>query len=390
MIVTELDEEKCTGCHACYSVCPVSCIAMREDEEGFLYPYVESKKCINCGRCGNVCPSLKMTECEREAPESIYAAKNLDNQVRRKSSSGGIFSLVAKYILKNGGVVFGASMSEDYKYVVHIMVESESELGKLRGSKYVQSKIGDCYFKAKQQLMAGRIVLFTGTPCQIAGLRSYLGKNYEKLYTQDVICHGVPSPKIWRNYVNRKEETFKSQVTNISFRYKEHGWNNNSLIFEFLNGTKYIKKQSEDPYMVGYLTNIYLRPSCYQCMYKNYERESDITLADFWGIEKIMPEMDDGIGTSLIMINTEKGKKLFQGIQSEIIYKETTVNPAISVYNPSCIKAAKKTWKRKVAMNKIKKGNIEQFLNFHLKYITFIAQLKKRAAILKKMAKKLR
>lgn len=322
------EEKLCTGCHACYSICPTHAISMQPDKEGFLHPVVDEQKCVHCGLCEQVCPILH----EKPSGDNsvAYACINKSEEQRCMSSSGGIFSLIARKIIQKGGIVYGAAFGEKLQ-VRHEGVSLAQNIYKLMGSKYVQSTIGDSYKSAKEELEKGRWVLFSGTPCQIGGLRSFLGKEYETLITQDIICHGVPSSKVWRKYIEYQERKNKSQISEQvlpSFRDKKRGWRRFSMRFQFENGKKYTRTLDTDPYIKLFLQDITLRNSCYNCQHKSLNRESDITLADFWGIETICPDLFDDKGTSLVFINSDKGKKLFAEIESDIIYKMVDLNAA--------------------------------------------------------------
>ena len=337
------DKSHCCGCTACVSICPKQCIAMREDEEGFLYPVVDDFLCIDCGLCEKVCPVLH-TDKERE-PLEVYAARNKDEQIRQASSSGGIFTLLAEKVIEEGGIVWGATFNAEWE-VVHDYTENKEGLAAFRGSKYVQSRIGDCYKQIKSFLKAGRKVMFTGTPCQVAGLKHYLGTEYDNLLTVDVVCHGVPSPKVWRLYLNgllarqgngknsvlphptKKERSIES----IEFRSKSTGWKKYSFALTLSvsdgHGVKNTVLLSslfdENPFMDAFLSNLSLRPSCYACPVKEGKSGSDITIADFWGIEQVLPEYDDDKGTSLVLAFSEKGKQALACLEydkSEVSYK---------------------------------------------------------------------
>ena len=318
------NKSKCCGCTACVSICPKQCITMREDEEGFLYPMVDSSLCIDCNLCKKICPELHSKE--RREPLNVYAAKHKNEQVRLASSSGGIFTLLAERIIDEGGVVFGARFNNNWN-VIHDYTETKKGLTAFRGSKYVQSYMGNCYQKVKFFLQQGRKVMFTGTPCQIAGLKNYLRKDYDNLLTVDVVCHGVPSPKVWRIYLNeiarkggKNSVLFhpiseKQEIKSINFRSKSTGWKKFSFALTLSGATADEEKNTvllssiftENPYMNAFLSNLNLRPSCYACPTKSGKSGSDITIADFWGIEEVLPEFDDDKGISLILPYTEKG-----------------------------------------------------------------------------------
>ena len=325
-------KEDCTGCYACNNICPKQCISMKTDSEGFWYPKVNYDECIECGLCVKVCPILSKKTIDN-SPKA-YACYNLDEKIRRESSSGGIFTLVANEILKAGGVVFGVGFDEDFR-VVHSYIDSIEDLEKYRVSKYVQSSIVDSYKRAKEFLVQKREVLFTGTPCQIAGLKSYLNKEYSNLLCIDNICHGVPSPKVWDKYTNFRKKEANSEITKVSFRNKSTGWTEYSMSFVFKNGIEYSEPSSNDLYMKAFLRNVSLRPSCYECKFKSTHRESDITLADFWGIQKVLPNMYDNKGTSLIFVNSKRGSEILERIKGKIRYEEVSIDESIKYNSPA-------------------------------------------------------
>ena len=331
-----LVENNCTGCHACAQTCPKKCISMQQDGEGFLYPKINENLCINCGLCKKICPVFNCVKEGRE-PQTAYAAYALDETVRLKSSSGGVFTLLAENIIALGGAVFGAAFDEEQQ-LKHICVDTAEDLEKLRGSKYVQSEIGTSYVEAKKYLDSGRFVLFTGTPCQIAGLYAYIRKDYDNLYTQDIICHGVPSPLVWQKYVEYRETIAGAKTQKIVFRDKTESWKKYSLRFDFKNSKEYIHNQGKDLYMKSFLKNLCLRPSCYECGFKG-PRQSDITLADFWGIWNIIPEMNDDKGCSLVLVNSEKGQHLFTHVKAEIRCAEVDRQQALK-YNTAYFHSA--------------------------------------------------
>ena len=366
ILIKITDKAMCNACHACFNSCPKNCISMLQDDEGFLYPEIDPNKCISCGMCKNVCPVLNGKTYNTDALQVGYVAFNKDEDIRLNSSSGGVFSLLAKYILENAGIVIGAAMSEDCKNVHHTIVESSADLYKLRGSKYLQSTIGDVFKSTKNALDSGKFVLFSGTPCQIGGLYSYLGKSYSNLYTQDLICHGVPSPMIWRKNIEYREKEHGASVRRTFFRHKKYGWKMYSVLLNFSNNTEYLKEISRDAFMQGFLNNVYLRPSCYSCAYKTIYRQADITLADFWGVEKLYPDMDDDKGTSFVWIHSEKGKELFEMIKDQLIYKIADCNRAI-VINSAATNSCPKYPKRKEFYEDIQKLDFEYAIKKHTK-----------------------
>lgn len=337
-----VNTEACSGCYACANICPEKCIVMKSDHEGFWYPEVDERKCIRCGRCVQVCSNRNQVTASN-IPQA-FACRNKDEKVRKESSSGGIFTLMAENVIEKGGVVFGACFSETLE-VNHRYVECKEELTMLRGSKYVQSKIGESYIQARKFLLMDRKVLYSGTPCQIAGLRAFLGRDFTNLICVDLVCHGVPSPKVWKKYIEHRERIAGSSTQKMSFRNKEDGWKSYSVSFEFENDKTYKKMFNRDPYMRAFLQNISLRPSCYSCAFKSLKRQSDLTLADFWGIESIAPEMNDDKGISLVLVQTRKGKKIFGEVEQELVCAETDCIEAVR-YNSAAIESVKKNRNR--------------------------------------------
>ena len=326
------DKEVCSGCHACFNACPKHCITMTYDEDGFLQPNIDTSICIECGKCKAVCPVLK--DYNGNPKGKAFACINNNDNIRIQSSSGGVFTLIAEYVLDNGGVVFGAAFDDELN-VKHIEVSTKKELNLLRGSKYLQSEIGDSFIRVKEYLENGKLVLFTGTPCQISGLKAYLNKAYDNLIMQDLICHGVPSPKVWQIYLRYQSKKHKSQVDRESipvFRKKDEGWQRYSVSLSFINGAEYCSTFDRDLFMNAFLSNICLRLSCYNCHSKSLNRESDITLADFWGVDNVIPELFDDIGTSLVLVNSKKGMKIFEYISQYMKCRETDIDVAVS-YN---------------------------------------------------------
>jgi len=307
----------CNGCHACFSICQKKCITMEQNCEGFLSPQIDNNICDNCGLCLKICP-INKSQIERtgepEIPEA-FAIINKNEEIRLQSSSGGIFTLLAEQIINDGGVVFGARFIENWE-VIHDYTETIDGLEAFRGSKYVQSKVSDSYKKVRKFLENERKVLFTGTPCQIGGLKSYLQKEYENLFCVDNICHGVPSPKVWKKYIEFREKLAGSKTRKITFRRKNCGWMLFSVSFCFANETEYSEVFKKDLFMQAFLKNLCLRSSCYQCGYKTINRNSDITIADFWGVQDIAPKMFDDKGTSLALVQSQKGQILLEKIKS--------------------------------------------------------------------------
>lgn len=319
-----LPTKKCTGCSACVEKCPKQCISMISDKEGFLYPQIDNDRCIHCNLCEKVCPVLG--EYENRKPIQIYIGYNLNSEILFQSSSGGIFTLLAERIIQEGGIVFGARFNDNWE-VVHDYVESFKDLPLLRGSKYVQSSIEGSYSKAKFFLKLGKKVLFSGTPCQIAGLKRFLNTEYENLLTIDFICHGVPSPGVWGRYlqdfiVNHKLDinANKCSITDIFFRKKTFGWKNFSLSISSSSNLNDDIISIQEPlnkndYLKGFIHNLYLRPCCHDCHVKSWKSGSDINLADAWGIWNYYPELDNDRGCSIVTLLSSKGEKYFELIK---------------------------------------------------------------------------
>lgn len=332
----ELPSTTCTGCGTCAQLCPVQAIMMAESPEGFKYPQIDRRKCIDCHLCEKKCPVLHavtLNDCDIAA----YACINTDENIRRESSSGGVFSLCAEHIINAGGVVFGARFNESFS-VVHGFVRTKEELSAFRGSKYVQSEIGDCYTECKAFLDSGLPVLFTGTPCQIGGLKAYLNKEYENLYLIDIICHGVPSPLLWKKYLTYRTAQANSPVRRIAFRRKDCGWKRYSVAFTYENETEYRETLDRDSYMRLFLRDVCLRESCYSCSFKTEHRYSDLTIADFWGVDTVCPEMFDDKGTSLVLVQSSKGRRLLAAIKSGLKIKEVSMTESIR-FNSSYVKS---------------------------------------------------
>lgn len=327
----------CTACAACISACPKGCITMQEDREGFLQPKIDMSLCIECHKCEKVCPILNPIAIPQDFETKAYAAINREDEVRAQSSSGGVFFPLAKWVIEQGGVVFGARWNEKWE-VVHDYAEDIEGVKAFMRSKYVQSVVGDTLKQAKSFLEAGRWVLYSGTPCQIGGLKAYLGKEYDKLVTVDLICHGVPSPGVWRSYLKDYHEG--ETILDINFRDKRKGW------LDFLKEvttttttttTTYRVNTLKHPFMNGFLYDIYLRKSCYNCEFRKFHRSSDLTIADYWGVDVVCPEMFDNQGTSIMFAHTEKGEHILHQITDSFVIIEQDSSNAF-LYNPSLVK----------------------------------------------------
>lgn len=312
---------ECCGCSACQQVCPKQCITLTADKEGFLYPSVDIEACTNCHLCEKVCPVINKFKSSSN-PVS-YACKNNDERIRSISSSGGAFSALAEKIIEERGVVFGAKFTEDWS-VVHGFSESFDGINLFRGSKYVQSSMGNTFKNVKAFLKQGRKVLFTGTPCQVSGLNHYLQKEYDNLITIDIVCHSIASPSVWQKYID--EISQGRQISQLTFRDKSLGWHSYALkiLGTDLSGSEVVLDhgaQIENPYMRGFLEDLTVRPSCSCCPARNYVSGSDIMLADFWRMEKYHPDWDDNKGMSLVIVLTNKGQELLDSCKSKMFCK---------------------------------------------------------------------
>lgn len=333
-MIEKLDYSRCTICQACSNICPKDCIDVKFLKEEFYYPVIDKENCINCGACEKVCPVLNPLELYQPLKKA-YAGINKNSNERLKSSSGGLFTVLANCILEENGVVCGAAFDKGFQ-VNHKIIDNKADLAKLRGSKYVQSNTKYIFKEIKKYLKINKKVLFTGCPCQVAGLKKFLGKGYQNLFTVDFICHGIPSQNTFDRYIKFLQNVYKSKIIEFLFRDKTKGWHTSSVKVTFENGKVYTKFITEDMYMRGFLNNLYCKQSCYNCLFRNHKSGSDITLADYWGAEIEEREMDDNKGLSLIIINSIKGEMLKDNIKKMSILKLTKYDNAIK-YNQSII-----------------------------------------------------
>lgn len=356
----------CSGCHACYSICPCGAISMENDAEGFLYPRVDGARCIECGQCQKVCAAAQRPLVSQHEP-TVYAAINKDDTVRQNSSSGGVFALLAEHIIGLSGVVYGAAFNEDFA-VEHW--RTEQNITPLQTSKYVQSRIGDVFRAVDRDLRDGRYVLFTGTPCQVDGLDAYLTARSacrDKLYLVDLICHGVPSPLVWQRHLDGIAQG--KSIKSINFRDKSISWGTFSLKIMFNDGSVYRRVASDDAYMKGFCANLTLRPSCYSCAHKAITRVSDLTIADCWGAQKTIPALHDNKGTSAVLIHTAKGHAIVEGLANQMQMVEVSIEQIVP-YN-TAINASSRMHPRRALfyerMQKDTNGNIDDMLTNVLK-----------------------
>lgn len=317
------DKKNCCGCSACAQVCPTNAIQMKLDMEGFLYPVIDSSKCINCSKCNKVCPMPNAGSRNAAYKREFYGAYNKNKEILKSSSSGGIFWALATHMLSMGGVVYGAALGENFQ-VTHQRASTLEECALFRKSKYLASSIANTYKQAQADLAAGKYVLFSGTPCQIAGLYSYLGKDFPKLYTCDVVCHGVPSKTVFDRYIENLNQQEGARAVSMCWRDKEQGWGPNHVTILFDNGKKISTTSLQNPYQKGFLNNIYLRPSCYSCHWAKLPRVGDISLADFWGYQGNLTQNNVNGGLSIVILSSAKGKYLFEQIKNQLVYEPTT------------------------------------------------------------------
>ena len=308
-------EEKCTGCCSCYNICPNNSINMIENEEGFLYPVINKATCIECELCKKVCPELNKQEDNEQKFLKSYYGWHKNQNTRLNSSSGGFFSALAELIISQNGIVFGAAYFNDIKEVKHSST-IEVKIERLKKSKYVQSSIGSIFNEVQDQLIDNKLTLFSGTPCQVDGLKRYLGKDYNNLITVDFICHGVPSPSLLKKHIEWIENRIKKTIIDLDFRPKDRGWDKHSLGCKDLSSKWWFFPAEDDPYFKAFFCNYSLRKSCYECNYSVNKHLSDITMGDFWGYYRYNSSIYDKRGLSLILVNTEKGYNYINKISS--------------------------------------------------------------------------
>lgn len=317
------DEKCCYGCGSCELICPQNAITMSPNHEGFLYPEFNESRCIKCGLCIKVCPYMKNEQKTRK-PIKVVAIQNKNIEVLKDSSSGGVFFAVAEYVLSIGGYVSGCVFDDNLE-VNHILTNNIEEVKKMCGSKYVQSKMGNVYNLVKEKLDNGKKVLFTGTPCQIDGLKQYLRKEYDNLFLMDLICHGVPSPKIFQLYIDSVEKKF-GKIIEFKFRDKRrNGWCSQGSI-KFKNKLKKISPFNSSYYYYYYLKNILSRKSCYTCKYSSLDREADLTIGDCWNIDKLFPKLDTKNGYSVVLVNNHKGHNLLDSIKDNLTILDVDID----------------------------------------------------------------
>lgn len=356
----ELPQEECTGCRACANACSKNCISFRKNKEGFLYPQIDYSECIRCGKCIKSCPVYNNLKLEHNRKCLVVKASD---KVRKSSSSGGVFYHLADEVLSRKGVVFGSAFDENLD-LKHIAITNKKDLYKLQGSKYLQSNTKNTFKEVKDYLNDNKIVLYVGTPCQIKGLHLFLNKKYDNLYTVDIICHGVPSPLVFSKYISKLEEKYNSNVIKYDFRNKDEGWKNFNTKIELENGNILKEKYDQNIYMKGFLRNLYLRKSCYNCSAKGFTSGSDITMGDSWGIQNEFKEFDDDKGCSIIFINTKQGQNLFNSVQENFEIKK--IDDRLLKYNKALVESVFENKNRTRFFNDLDKIDIEENINNNL------------------------
>lgn len=306
-----LKNEDCCGCGACADICQKHAIHMLRDKEGFYYPHIDGSICVQCGKCEKVCPIKNQSH--RKCSNQYLGAQAKRREVRYSSSSGGVFPILAEYVLNRKGVVYGAGYNSHME-VIHQEAEHLEQLERMKETKYVQSSMQGIFLQAEQRLKENRLVLFCGTPCQVQALRLFLRQEYEKLILADLVCYGVPSPGIWGDYVKYLESKYHGKMTDFSFRDKRARDHGHTCAY-VIDGMEYAGSLYQDRFCRMYFTDYTLRPSCYSCKFCTVDRDSDFTLGDFWGIEKVRPDVDDGMGTSMIILHTDKARKIWNQVQ---------------------------------------------------------------------------
>ena len=358
-VLNQLEKSNCTGCGACTAVCPRECLQLEPDAFGFPFPQLNEAACADCGRCVRTCPVLNPTDPAGQHTEA-YAALSKDRNLRMESSSGGIFSELARLILSDHGAVYGAAWGDGFR-VEHICTESEAGLAALRGAKYAQSALpAGMFAEIRERLNRGQPVLFSGTPCQAAGLKAFLGREYENLLTVDFVCHGIPSPGAWERYVHFRAESDNggNLPECINLRSKSTGWSRYrySNVYQYPDGRAYTSGGGSDLFMRLFVGDYINRESCAHCAFKGSDRVSDITIADFWGIWDIAPEMDDDRGTSLVLLHSERGRACFAKLSDRIRSRAATLEEAAR-QNPSLLRASPAKPERMDVLTAAAQGN---------------------------------
>ncbi len=313
------NKKDCSGCTACYNVCPTNAIEMVIDEEGFKYPKINKDKCIKCNLCSKICPMLKNKE-DDTSNIKCYGAYNKNNDIKKNSTSGGFFSALAEKIIDKNGVVYGAKFDKDFN-VIHYGTDKIEKLQAFRGSKYVKSELDKIFTEIKEILEQNRLVLFSGTPCEVYGLKAFLQKDYENLICAEVICHGVPSPLYYKKYRESKIKKYKSNITKLSFREKTYGYSSSTMTIKFENGKKYSRGHESDEMIKAFMRGYCSRESCYDCRFKSFGTVGDFKIGDLWNVEGYLGE-EFKDGATLVITCSSKAEKILEELKDKIGIKE--------------------------------------------------------------------
>lgn len=326
-------KENCCGCSACYNICPKQAISMQPDDEGFLYPVIDQSLCVDCRKCTEVCPMIQCGNYKSKSIPEFFVARHKSEEVLMKSTSGGAFTAISDLILRQGGIVYGVDYDQNFR-VLHKRTKNEEERNRMRISKYVQSDLTDTFKQVKADLEKQKTVLFTGTPCQIAGLRGFIGNSplTKMLYLCDIVCYGIPSPRVWEDFKDILEKEYGGKLVDVQFRSKTIGWSrkNSKKAFLFRTSNSTSIHCDNRFYQLFFGVKTIMRPSCEACRYTDIHRPSDITIADYWGIEKYALEWMDSRGVSLIMTNTPKGSELLMKCSNEIAYEKRALEEELA------------------------------------------------------------
>lgn len=334
-MMDQVSVQECVLCGACINACPVDAISLDQVHLDFRYPQIKEDICIHCNRCEKACPILGNKGKPENGYPVAFAAKSENDPMRMRSSSGGAFYELASQMLRDGGYVCGAVFDESF-HVRHVVSNSQEDLLRMMGSKYAQSDMGYCYREIQEKLSAGEKVLFSGCPCQVAGLRTFLGKEYPNLLLVELICHGIPSDHMLQTYIHMQEKKYGAKLIRMEFRNKKRGWHNSSVRMEFGNGSVHSEPMTFDTYMQGYFRGVTLKESCYSCQFRGFKSCSDLTIGDLWGAELSIPDMDDNNGLSAVIVNSEKGALLLN--RSEIVRRQLEID-IILKYNQSLLES---------------------------------------------------
>lgn len=379
MILKAIEKNICTGCSACKAVCPSNAIELTAGELGFIYPMIDQNECIDCNRCNEICPALKPNQ-EIEIKEAA-ALINTDEKVREQSTSGGAFTSLANAVIDDGGCVCGAVFDDKFN-IKHIIIDDAGDIFRLRGAKYVQSSISHIYPSIENALKKGRLVLFSGTPCQCDGIKAMFVE-YENLLTCSVVCHGVPSPDVYKKYLKYVQGLLGEDIKTIEFRNKDTGWRNYSIKIVGKSGCIYNSSVDKDPFMKGFIESLYIRPSCHECTSKPIN--ADFVLGDYWGIEKYHKDFDDDKGTSCIIINSKKGQEIFKKCKDIKTLKSSY--EMMKENNPAFYKSAPYNELTTLFIKDFKTKSFESIINKYLSPDTHLQYIKRRISEIVKKSK---